>query len=39
MGQDEVRDLLTLADIEEADEVGGSVIPDPLGFRWGMPLG
>ncbi len=39
MGQDEVRYLLALADIEEADEVGGVFVPDPLGFKWGMPLG
>ena len=39
MGQDEVRDLLALADIEEADQVASVIIPDPLGFKWGMPLG
>jgi len=37
MGQDEARDILALADVEEADEVRGTVIPDPLGFKWAMP--
>ena len=39
MGQDEVKDILALADIEEADEVTGVLIPDPLGYKWGVPLG
>lgn len=39
MGRDETRDILTLAELEEADAVTGAIDPDPLGYRWGIPLG
>jgi hypothetical protein len=38
MGQ-ELRDVLALADLEEADAASSAGDdPDPLGFRWGIPL-
>ena len=39
MGYDETRDILTLAELEQADDVGAEVDPDPLGFRWCLPVG
>jgi hypothetical protein len=39
MGLDETRDILTLAELEEVDAVTGVIDADPLGFRWGIPLG
>ena len=38
MGQAEVRDLLALAEREEADQVGDVFEADPLSFKWGAPL-
>ncbi len=39
MGQDDVRDILALAEQEEADQTTSQVDADPLGFRWAVPLG
>jgi hypothetical protein len=38
MGQDEARDILALAELEEADQVDGLIDADPLSFKWGIPL-
>jgi hypothetical protein len=38
MGHDKIRDILALAELEEADEVTGLNDADPLGFRWAVPL-
>jgi hypothetical protein len=38
MGQAEVRDLLALAEREEADQVSDMFEADPLSFKWAVPL-
>lgn len=38
MEQDKIRDILTLASLEEADETTGVIDADPLNFRWAVPL-
>lgn len=37
MGQDETRDILRLAELEEADQAESSSNADPLNFRWALP--
>ncbi len=39
MGYNETRDILALAELEEADAAIGLIDADPLGFRWAVPLG
>jgi hypothetical protein len=38
MAQDEARNILRLAELEEADQVKATVDADPLSFRWAVPL-
>jgi|GEM_PF-1838853 len=38
MGQDEPRDVIRLAELEEADQAEHSIDADPLNFRWAVPL-
>jgi hypothetical protein len=38
MGQEETRDVLALAEREEAAEVIDVVDADPLSFRWNPPF-
>jgi hypothetical protein len=38
MGQDESRDVLRLAELEEADQAELSMDADPLNYRWAVPL-
>jgi hypothetical protein len=38
MGQDEPRNVLKLAELEEADQAELSIDADPLNFRWAVPL-
>lgn len=38
MSQSEARDVLALAEQEEADEMEHGIDADPLGFRWAIPL-
>jgi hypothetical protein len=38
MGQPEVRDILALAEREEADQVHGAIEADPLNFKWAVPF-
>lgn len=37
MGYDETRDILALAELEEADQSARAIDADPLGFRWALP--
>lgn len=37
MSQDEGRDILALAALEEADQAEHSIDADPLSFRWAVP--
>jgi hypothetical protein len=38
MGQSEIRDVLALAELEEAAEVENVIDADPLSFKWAVPL-
>ncbi len=38
MGQVELKNVLALAEQEEADEVTAATDTDPLSFRWNSPL-
>ena len=38
MGQEEIRDILALAELEEVDEPTRRIDADPLGFRWDVPI-
>jgi hypothetical protein len=37
MSQDDARDVLRLAEIEEAAQAEGTISADPLSFRWAVP--
>lgn len=39
MGYDETKDILALADAEEADQAISAIDADPLAFRWAVPQG
>ena len=39
MGYDETKDILALAELEEADQAISAIDADPLAFRWAVPVG
>jgi hypothetical protein len=38
MAQEEIRDILALAELEEADAPHDRIDADPLGFKWVAPF-
>jgi hypothetical protein len=39
LGYDKTKDILALADVEEADQAISAIDADPLAFRWAIPFG